>query len=127
MTKSRNRPRIAGILLRFSLPKRARQSVVADLDEEYMEDILPTRDARKSRLWYWREALSLMQWYLFFRLRRGSLRYFRRPSISSHKDERPKMTRICGFLDSVFQDVRYGIRSMRRRPVSYTHLRAHET
>ena len=120
MTKPLSAPRLAMVLLRLLLPRRARGVVVADLEEEYRNDILSKLSRRQARLWYWREAVSLVRWYLKTRLRKDPRRNVTRTSLTLNGKDGTPTASTRSFLESVFKDIFFGIRSLRRRPLFTT-------
>jgi putative ABC transport system permease protein len=47
-------------LLRQAIPSATRDAVIGDLDEEFVEDVLPRLGATGARHWYWRQSFSLL-------------------------------------------------------------------
>ena len=56
-------PRWAEVLLERLLPDCARETVVGDLREEYVEGVLPIRGRLGARLWYARQVASFVPWF----------------------------------------------------------------
>jgi hypothetical protein len=56
-------PRWAEVLLERLLPDGARETVVGDLREEYVEGVLPIGGRLGARLWYARQVASFMPWF----------------------------------------------------------------
>jgi len=52
-------------LLALILPRRERERVLADLEEEFLAELLPRAGRRAARRWYRHEALSLAGSYLW--------------------------------------------------------------
>ncbi len=50
-------PNRAEMLLHFALPKRDRECMIGDLEEEYRRVILPKYGARVAARWYWWQAV----------------------------------------------------------------------
>ena len=50
-------PKRAEMLLHFCLPKRDRECMIGDLEEEYRTVILPKYGARVAARWYWWQAV----------------------------------------------------------------------
>ena len=50
-------PRRAEMLLHFGLPKRDRECMIGDLEEEYRGVILPKYGPRIAARWYWWQAV----------------------------------------------------------------------
>ncbi len=117
MSGSKKKPQLAAALLWLSLPRRERIIVMADLEEEYRNDILTTLSHRQARVWYWREAISLMRWYLISRIRKYAHHDLRQLSPSPIRSESGTIARSHSFIQSVLQDIQFGIRSLRRRPL----------
>ena len=63
-------PRLASWLLRQAIPSATRDAVIGDLDEEFVEDVLPRLGSSRARRWYWRQAFSLV--FAFGSARLGS-------------------------------------------------------
>jgi hypothetical protein len=57
-------PRWAEALLERLLPECARETVTGDLREEYVEGMLQRRGLAGARLWYLRQVLSFVSWFL---------------------------------------------------------------
>ena len=47
------------------IPRRHREHLIGDLDEEFSEIVLPQYGIRKARLWYWCQVLASI-WPLFW-------------------------------------------------------------
>ena len=118
MKQSHASPRLASWLLRILMPRTRRGTVVADLDEEFRTDILPTRGTRQARLWYWKETVSLLKWYLSPRRRESatSTRIHLHTPSPTH-DQRSRTQAVTSLFDVSVQDIRYGIRGLVRRPL----------
>lgn len=52
-----NPPKRAEMLLHFGLPKRDRECMIGDLEEEYRGVILPKYGPRVAARWYWWQAV----------------------------------------------------------------------
>lgn len=117
MSGAEGKPRLPSALLWLSLPRRARSVVMADLEEEYRNEIVTKLSRGTARAWYWREAISLMRWYLLSRFQRRQHRGLRQPSPSHGREERGAIAACHSFIESVLQDIQVGIRSLRRRPL----------
>ncbi len=52
-----NPPKRAEMLLHFGLPKRDRECMIGDLEEEYRTVILPKYGPRVAMRWYWWQAV----------------------------------------------------------------------
>ncbi len=50
-------PKRAEMLLHFGLPKRDRECMIGDLEEEYRRVILPKYGGRVAARWYWWQAV----------------------------------------------------------------------
>jgi len=50
-------PRVAEYLVFLVLPKKDRESVQGDLEEEYYTTILPKFGSGKAKLWYWKQVV----------------------------------------------------------------------
>lgn len=116
MSNRKAGPRLAVYLLWLLLPRRAREVVVADLEEEYSDTILPVRGKAQSRRWYWRETFSLIKWYLKARFRGQTGHPHRADTSPDPVSAGTPRAPARGFLESVIQDLRIGLRSLRRRP-----------
>jgi hypothetical protein len=57
-------PRWAEVLLERLLPEYARETVVGDLREEYIESTLPHKGKLGARIWYLRQVASFIPWTL---------------------------------------------------------------
>ena len=95
------KPRIVRALVRRLAPAEVRDALVDDLDEAYARE-RTRRSEAAARLWYWREALAGVGPLLRMRLRGGG----RVTAVRS---------RTMRF-DTVLQDLRYGVRLLRRAP-----------
>jgi predicted permease len=101
----RRPPRAAEWLVERSLPidTAEREAVLGDLAEEHFE-IARRRGTVAAGLWYWRQTIASIGPNLRRRVTRGTL---------------PRQdTATGGVMDSVLQDIRYGSRMMRRRPLT---------
>jgi hypothetical protein len=59
----RNPPRWAEVLLERLLPDHARETVVGDLREEFIESTSPQRGRLRASLWYLRQVASFVPWF----------------------------------------------------------------
>lgn len=116
MNKPPSVPRLAALLLRLLIPHRTRQSVSADLEEEYRNEILPKLGRRKARLWFWREAGSLAKWYALYRIRHGSNRRVNNRPLTLERRQNQSFYRIRDGVESSIQDFRFGLRTLGKRP-----------
>ena len=57
-------PRWAEVLLERLLCGDARDTVVGDLHEEYVEAMAPQRGRLRANLWYIRQVMSFVPWFL---------------------------------------------------------------
>ena len=117
MIRSPGLPKFASFLLRTLLPRRARDTVLADLEEEYHSDVLPALGRRGARAWYWREAASLMRWYLIARFRKNLHDDLLKLPLNSRPKRSTSLRKALGLFESVIQDIHFGARSLRRRPL----------
>ena len=101
----RRPPRAAEWLVERSLPidTAEREAVLGDLAEEHVE-IARRAGTVAADTWYWRQTIASVVPNLRRRVTRGSL---------PRQDIAPG-----GVMDSVLQDIRYGWRMMRRRPLT---------
>ena len=113
MTGNPAPPLLATLLLRSLLPRRARTSVVADLEEEYRGRTKLGCSRLKNRMWYWKEAVSLISWYLVDAVCRGRSRSGTPPTNRKRSVPYPIGRRS---FDSLWQDLRHGLRSLARNP-----------
>ena len=60
-------PRLARLLIRLSVPSRALETVLGDLEEEFRTSVDPEQNRASARLRYWKQALSLGATYLWSR------------------------------------------------------------
>jgi hypothetical protein len=58
-----NPPRWAEVLLERLLPDHARETVVGDLREEFIESTSPQRGRLRANLWYLRHVASFVPWF----------------------------------------------------------------
>ncbi len=101
----RRPPRAAEWLVERSLPidTAEREAVLGDLAEEHFE-IAQRGGTVAADMWYWRQTIASLVPNLRRRVTRGTL---------------PRQdTETGGVMDSVLQDIRYGWRMMRRRPLT---------
>jgi hypothetical protein len=101
----RRPPRAAEWLVERSLPidTAEREAVLGDLAEEHVE-IARRAGTVAADTWYWRQTIGSVVPNLRRRVTRGFL---------PRQDIAPG-----GVMDSVLQDIRYGWRMMRRRPLT---------
>ena len=52
------RPLLGRLLLRLLLRGKAREFVVGDIDEEFLEHVVPTFGIRDARRWYWSQVFN---------------------------------------------------------------------
>jgi predicted permease len=85
-------------LLRLAVPKDDRPAVLGDLSEEYERRVRPQRSWLGAHAWYVGELCAAVGFALIGRVRQGS-------------------RAVAPFgLESVWQDLRYGVRSLRKSP-----------
>ncbi len=96
-------PRFAQLLLALSLAPRYRDQQLGDLAEEFAAR---TRESgyQAARRWYWRQVMSSVPPNLRLRIP------------PSKKNELPR----SASMETLFQDLRYGIRALRRSPAFAT-------
>ena len=64
MSGARNAPpQWAEALLERLLPDHARETIVGDLREEFIESVLPQRGLAGARIWYTRQMMSFAFWF----------------------------------------------------------------
>ncbi|MCZ6918452.1 MAG: ABC transporter permease [Gemmatimonadetes bacterium] len=107
MTEPHSPPQIGRFLLSLFVPREHHDTVIGDLDEEY-------RKHGNTRMWYWRECVSLSRAFLAGRIRDargkpGNARW-KRHDVSG-KGRKLEM----GVL---LKDLRFGFRSLAKRPAS---------
>ena len=104
MTGSVNPPLLPRWLLRVVVPRRDREFVLQDLDDEFAAMLAEGQTARRARRWYWAQVLTSLG-----------------PSVARRwtRDERSATAApsLRVWFDSLLQDVRFGVRSLRRRPL----------
>jgi hypothetical protein len=59
-------PEIAQRLLRFLLPDRLRDNIAGDLTEIFSAVIVPSCGIFRARVWYWRQVVCSMRFFLRF-------------------------------------------------------------
>jgi putative ABC transport system permease protein len=101
-------PRLARACLSALLPADARSSLLAELDHEYLTHVRPAAGRLPAHLWYWRQALASIPSAIAMRQRRR-----RKQTLNTAS---PRQVTPRQWLDQSVQDVRYGLRSLRRRP-----------
>lgn len=57
-------PRKAELVLRFLLPKDARESLLGDLEEEFRTIMVPKYGLRTAKVWYWKQVAASV-WPVF--------------------------------------------------------------
>jgi putative ABC transport system permease protein len=95
--KDGNEPRLAAWLIRMSLPPAERDALLGDLAEELADRV------EHGRRWYWRQVPGCVLHGLV--LRRQS-----RVRLRGHEPRKESP------MKSLAQDIRYGVRSIRRNP-----------
>jgi putative ABC transport system permease protein len=110
-------PRLAEAVLASCLPRGLlRDSLLGDLQQEFAR-----RAGRTSRtsaaLWYWRQALLIGSRYVRERVicRLRPSRTTRAPTVSRYPDPQNRFRNRL-MIDSLIQDVRYALRTLRREP-----------
>lgn len=61
---------VLGRVLFLLVPRRSRDHLVGDLEEEYQKDILLFRSWFRARCWWWRQVLGIVGPYLVKRVKR---------------------------------------------------------
>lgn len=51
-------PLAASYLLELFLPKRQRESLIKDLEEEFRNRILPKYGRKAAQIWFWKQAIG---------------------------------------------------------------------
>jgi putative ABC transport system permease protein len=97
-------PALARHLLWWTLPGHLRREVVADLDDEYLRHIVPTRSAIRARLWYWRQAIGSIP---------SAVRLHRGTGAGEPASSRPDART---WVVESLSDLRHGLRLLRRQP-----------
>jgi predicted permease len=87
-------PRLAMLLLRLCLAKRSFEAVAGDLFEEYIS-------GGRSAWWFWTQVFSTLP---------------RRLGFSFGYSEEPRGACLNNPLDTIYADLRYAIRTLRRTP-----------
>ena len=100
-------PRIPNRLLRWAVPGPLRQSVLGDLEEEWRAQ--PSPDSLRGRTWYWRHALALASRFTVERIARRTVR-------QRHDWGGEPRRKGDGVMETIWQDVRYGLRMLANRP-----------
>jgi predicted permease len=96
-------PRLAELLVRVTCPRPERDAVLGDLAEEH-DTIHRQGNPAGARAWYWRQALC------------SALPHLRRRCFGPSPPYLPAHPR-SSFMSSLLQDLRYGGRMLRRRPL----------
>src|SRR5687767_6106131 len=99
-------PLLARVLLHVFLPRRDREFIIGDLEEEFAGRA--SRDGGKpARRWYWRQALASM---------------YRETTYGVTSDNTVQLgePRRGSMIDAFRQDLKLAIRSLNRRPVFTT-------
>jgi putative ABC transport system permease protein len=90
-------PRLAEALLRRVLSEENGEVIAGDLEETFLEQIVPRDGVAAARRWYWRQVVSVLWAHLF-----------RASSLPAQPPRSP--------MASTIQDVSYAIRALRRQP-----------
>lgn len=99
----RDPPALAVRLLERLLPDDVRDAFLGDLEETWHARVAPRRGALAAAIWYWRETLAAPV----------ALRRLLRPDPRHHASSRGD-----GMLSTVLADLRYAVRTIRRRPTA---------
>ena len=91
-------------LIRVVVPRRDREFVFQDLDDEFAAMLAEGQTERRARSWYWAQVLASLGPSLARRRTGNERRATAAPSRGAR-------------FDSLLQDVRFGMRSLRRRPL----------
>jgi predicted permease len=94
-------PRLAQALLRAIWPATHAAAVLAELDREFSQHVLPTRGRGRAGVWYWRQVISSVGPGFGMRRRR-------RLEATARKGEG---------LEGWLRDVRFSVRRLRSRPL----------
>ena len=100
-------PRFARACLSAVLPADVRPALLGELDHEYLTHVRPAVGRVPSYLWYWRQVLASIPSAIAMRRRR-----IRKQTMNAHSRGIP----IHQWLEQSWQDVRFGLRALRRRP-----------
>ena len=93
-------PRLGRSLLASLLPPRDREFVLGDLEEQFQSVVDSHVGLRGARRWYWKQIYLCL-------VRRGEPKLPR---------SRPPKMREAGIMETLGQDLRYGLRTLRRSP-----------
>lgn len=96
-------PAIARWVLSAAAGAKRAPALIGDLDEEFLTHVLPDRGRRRARAWYRSQALR-------------SLLPIMRRRLEAASESRRARGRGENLMHSMFQDLRFALRSLRKRP-----------
>ena len=122
---SRFAPRFSRFLMSLAIPRDQHDTVLGDLDEEYVERVEQGLGSVRARFWYWRECASLLSAFTGDRTRDwlgwiGRARNAGRKNAVTvqwnvndvaRKGRKPEM-------GVIWKDLRFGLRSLAKQPSS---------
>ena len=88
MARDIDPPRLAVRLLLRALSTDSRDAALGDLDEEFREAAVPRLGPTRARMWYWKQAFSLLTAFVLDRPRSRQPRSFRSTSDTMQHDLR---------------------------------------
>jgi putative ABC transport system permease protein len=100
MAPSTSPPRLANCLLRAALEDDDFEAVSGDLEEAFRGDVVPRLGPARARVWYWRQAMSIVG--------RQMVRY-----VHDAEDVAPRRHH----MGALRQDLGYAVRTLLRQPV----------
>jgi putative ABC transport system permease protein len=118
----RRSPLIPRLLVDLLLRGGEREVIAGDLEEEYRCLANGSRGSRYARRWYWRQALRAVggRWLVRIRRMAGVGDSRGTPGVPPAPGQKSpihgRMRRVGDMLREVGQDIRFGLRSLRRRP-----------
>jgi hypothetical protein len=64
------KPPVSAQFLLLLLPKKYRENLVGDIDEEFSTVVLPRHGPRKARLWYWCQVIASIMPFVWAQIKR---------------------------------------------------------